>query len=683
MGHRPGLARRLALTLGAALLALLAPAARAVDYVVLVQDQPAGQLKVGRGAEGEVTTDFSFRDNGRGPDTRERFALGPKGLPVFYEMEGKTTFGAAAKESFRLEGGRARWKSRVDEGDIAAGDDFVFIPMDATFAYTDAVLRFLLARGEAGAPTMSGLRLRATRAQRVSLPGPSGPVALALAVVTGADAEPWYLWVRDDGSDAFFGLAWPGFAVVEQGFESLAPALAERTLKASEERLAGLRRELAQPIDGLTVVRNVHWFDSPAAKRRGPADVWLFDGRIGAVTAPGALKARADREVNGRGRTLLPGLWDMHAHMWPAAGLAHIAAGVTSIRDPANQNDFILGLRERIAGGALIGPYVHPAGFIEGKSPFSSRNGFVVDSLEKALEAVDWYAARGFHSLKLYNSMKPEWVKPVAERAHALGLRVSGHVPAFMRAEEAVRAGYDELTHINQVMLNFVVRPGDDTRTLVRFDRVGADGRTLDLKSAKAKNFIRLLQQRRTTVDLTLVAFEAMFNQAQGQPNPVVADIADHLPVLWQRGLKRAEVDLEGKKLADYRESWQRMLQLTRALHGAGIMLVPGTDGWEGTGLLRELALYVKAGIPAPEALRIATWNAARVAGESAQRGRIERGYAADLVLVEGDPTTDITALRNNSLVIQGRFAYAPDRIYQAMGFKPFAPAARFETPAP
>ncbi len=680
MGHRPGLARRFALTLAGALLAVTA---RAADYVVLVQNQPAGHLKVTRSPEGEISTDFSFRDNGRGPDTRERFTLGPQGLPVRYEMEGKTTFGAAAKESFALEGGRARWKSRVDEGDSAAGDDFVFIPMEATFGYTEPVLRFLLARGEAGAPTLLGLRLRATRGEKVSLPGPAGPVPLVLALVTGADAEPWYFWLRDDGSDRFFAVAWPGWAVVEKGYESLAPALAERTLKASEDRLVALRQELAQPIDGLTVFRSVHWFDSPAAKRRGPADVWLFDGRIAAVTAPGTLKAKAEREVDGRGRTLLPGLWDMHAHLWPAGGLAHMAAGVTSIRDPANQNDFILRLRDRIARGELVGPYVHPSGFIEGKSPYSSRNGFVVDSLDKALEAVDWYAARGFHGLKLYNSMKPEWVKPVAERAHALGLRVTGHVPAFMRAEEAVRAGYDELTHINQVMLNFVVRPGDDTRTLLRFERVGADGRTLDLKSKKAREFIRLLQQRGTVVDLTLMTFEAMFNQAQGQPDPAVADVADHLPVLWQRGLKRAEMDLEGKKLADFRESWQRMLQLSRALHAAGLTLVPGTDGWAGIGLQRELALYVKAGIPAAEALRIATFNAARVAGESATRGRIERGYAADLVLVEGDPTTDITALRNNSLVVQGRFAYAPEKLYQAMGFKPFAPAARFETPAP
>jgi Amidohydrolase family len=371
---------------------------------------------------------------------------------------------------------------------------------------------------------------------------------------------------------------------------------------------------------GLTLIRAVRWFDAPAARMRGPADVWLFDGRIGAVVAPGTLQARPDRVVEGAGRTLLPGLWDMHAHMWPGSGLMHLAAGVTSVRDPANQNADILRLQSRTARGEVAGPAIHVAGFIEGKSPFSARNGFVVDTLQAGLDAVDWYAVRGMRSIKLYNSIKPEWVRPLAARAKAQGLRVTGHIPAFMRAETAVRDGYDEITHINQVMLNFVMRPGDDSRTLVRFERVGSDAHALDMKSAKARAFIALLRQRRTTVDPTLGTFEGMFTQAQGQPNP---------------------------------------------------------------GLHRELALYVQAGIPAAEALRIATWNGALYAGDSAARGRIERGFAADLVLVDGDPSVNITDLRRASLVIQGRVAYAPAQLYESLGFKPFVPGARFETPAP
>jgi hypothetical protein len=666
-----------ALLLGAAALS-----SRAAEYVVLVQDQPSGHLKVQTAAQGRIEADYSWRDNGRGPDMRESFTLDSRGVPLTYDIAGRSTFGAEMRETYRREGGRAKWQSRVDQGDEAVSDDFVFMPLDATFAYFDALVRRLLASPGASAPTIGGLKLTVERQLRLTLPGASGPVPLALAVVTGADANPWYYWVRDDGTNAFFAQTWPGWSIIEIGHEALVPALLERQRQAVDERLVLLRKRLAMPMDGVTLIRAVRWFDAPAARMRGPSDVWLFDGRIGAVTPPGALRAKPDRVVDGAHRTLLPGLWDMHAHLWAGICMAHLAAGVTSIRDPANQNDEILRLKGRVERGELAGPAIHIAGFIEGKSPFSARNGFVVDSLEAGLEAVDWYVARGFRGIKLYNSIRPEWVKPLAERAHAQGLRVSGHVPAFMRAEEAVRSGYDELTHINQVMLNFVVRQGDDTRTLMRFERVGADGQALDLKSPKARAFIKLLRERGTVVDPTVGAFEAMFTQAQGQSNPSLVAIADHLPVLWRRGLRAADMDLEGAKLKTFRTSYQRMLELTVALHRAGVPLVPGTDGWAGIGLHRELELYVQGGIPAPEALRIATWNSAKVAGEAASRGRIERGFAADLLLVDGDPSTNISDVRKGSLVIQGRFAYAPDQLYEAMGFRPFVPGARFETPA-
>ena len=663
--------------LGAAL------SAQATDYVVLIQDQPAGHLKVQTGADGRTETDLSYRDNGRGPDLRETIRVDARGVPVAYDVTGRATMGAEVRESYQREGTRARWTSRADQGDITVPEDFVFIPLDASAAYYDAVLRLLLSRPDGSAPTVGGLRLQAERAQRLTLSTPAGPLPLALVVVTGADAEPWYFWVRDDGSHAFFAQTWPGWALVEKGFEAQVAELTNIQQQAVDARLVALRQRLAQPLDGLTLIRAVRWFDAPAARMRGPADVWLFDGRIGAVVAPGTLKTRPDRVLDGTGRTLLPGLWDMHAHMWPGVGLMHLAAGVTSVRDPGNQNADILRLQARTARGEVAGPAIYIAGFIEGKSAFSSRNGFVVDNLQAGLDAVDWYAARGFRSIKLYNSIRPEWVRPLAARAKAQGLRVTGHVPAFMLAEQAVRDGYDEITHINQVVLNFVTRPGDDSRTLMRFERVGRDAHQIDLNQPKARAFIALLRQRGTTVDPTLGTFEAMFTQAQGQPNPGSVDIAEHLPVLWQRGLRSAEMDLEGAKLKTFRQSYQRMLDFTLALHRAGVPLVAGTDGLAGLGLHRELALYVKAGIPAPEALRIGTWNGALVAGDSAARGRIQRGYAADLVLVDGDPSVQITDLRRASLVIQGSVAYAPAQLYSTLGFKPFVPGAKFETPAP
>ncbi len=163
----------------------------------------------------------------------------------------------------------------------------------------------------------------------------------------------------------------------------------------------------------------------------------------------------------------------MHTHedAWNAA--LQVAGGVTTSRDMGNDNANIAEMRANIAAGRTVGPHIEPAGFIEGESPFSARGGFVVASVAEAEHAVDWYAQRGYRQVKLYNSIKPEWAAPIAAYAHKRGLRVSGHVPAFSRSERVVREGYDELQHINQLMLNFVSDPDTDSRTIVRFNLVG------------------------------------------------------------------------------------------------------------------------------------------------------------------------------------------------------------------
>jgi hypothetical protein len=427
---------------------------------------------------------------------------------VSYEVSGSSTMGAVVGERFDVADGRMRWTSRIDQGDEAVDSGALFLPLESSPAYTGQLVRSLLQRADRASPVVGGHRLTAEKVATLTLSGPAGPVPVVLVSVTGADSQPWYLWMRDDGSDALFGVGFPGFwAVLPRGFESHLDTLMARQTLAQDERLVGLQRKLAQPLPGLTLVRNVRWFDAPAARMRGPSDVWVSGGRIGAITPPGALAARPDALIDGSGRTLLPGLIDMHAHLWAGAGLNNLAAGVTTVRDMGNDNQTLLALQARIVRGELPGPTVIAAGFIEGKSAFSSRGGFVVDSLDAARAAVDWYAARGYRQIKLYNSITPAWVRSLTAHAHRRGLTVAGHVPAFMTAEQAVRDGYDELTHINQVMLNFVVRPGDDTRTLTRFTRIGEDAQALDLTSPKARAFLRLLRQRGTVVDPTLGTF--------------------------------------------------------------------------------------------------------------------------------------------------------------------------------
>jgi hypothetical protein len=652
------------------------------EFTVVIQGVTSGTMRVT--TEGDrVAVAYRYLDNGRGPELEESFRVDTLQRPVEYRVRGKSTFGGEVREDFAIDGGRWRWDSVADRGDEAAPAGGVFVPLESTPAHWGQLLRALLANADSSAPTIQGARLRAERLGQLEVGGGGGPVKVQLYVVNGADAWPWYLWLREDDA-RFFAVGWPGWAVTPSGYEGVVDALMHFQQQAQAARLETLQRRVAQPLPGLTLIRGVHWFDSPAAVRRGPSDIYLADGRIAAVTPPGVLQAQPRQVIDGAGATLLPGLFDMHAHLWPEAGTMYLAAGVTTVRDMANQNADLMQLKARIDGGQVPGPHVVPAGFIEGKSPFSARNGFVVDSIDAGVQAVDWYFARGYRQIKLYNSIKPEWVKPLAERAHAHGMTVAGHVPAFMRAEEAVNDGYDELTHINQVMLNFFVRPDQDTRTLLRFELVAERGRGVDPQGAAEQRFIELLRRKGTVVDPTLTAFEAQFTQRDGEPNPSLVAVAEHLPVLVRRGMAKSPASPSAQLAGVWRESYASMARFVAALHRAGVTLVAGTDeDLPGLAMFRELELYVRAGIPAAEVLRIATWNGAKVAGVADRSGSIERGKAADLALVEGDPTRDITDLRRTKLVIKGALAYAPAALYEAVGIKAFAPAAAIEVIGP
>ncbi len=645
-------------------------------YTVTIQQEVAGALVTRTDGQGKVSVDFSYRDNGRGPDLKEEFSVDALGAPVAYAGSGKSTFGNEIRESYVWQGGRGRWTSLVDRGDKPVEAGALYVPIEGSPRFGAQLVRSLLLRPSLTAPAVEGGKLSVERLAELKLASPAGEVPVALYALTGGDSTPWYFWLRDDGDRAFFADVSPGMETVAQGFESQGSVLLTRQLQAQTERLQKLQQRLARPLPGLTVIRNVRWFDSQAAVMRGPSDISLYDGRISAIEPAGSIHRGPAHTIDGSGKTLWPGLFDMHGHMGEEDGLFQLAAGVTSVRDPASFNDKMEALRGKIDAGILPGPRIQPMGFIEGRSPFSARYGFVVDSLDAAKSAVDWYAERGFIQLKLYNSFKPEWVKPLAEYAHARGLRVGGHVPAFMRAEDAVRDGFDEIHHINQVMLNFFAKPEDDTRTLLRFSLVGNRARELDLDGPQAQGFLRLMRERGTVVDVTLTAFESSYLQRDGQPSPSFGMIADHLPVAAQRELRSAASEINDENAVRYKESYATMLAYVGRMHAAGVPLVAGTDTWAGFGMHRELELYVLAGIPPLHALRIATWNGAKYTQTLDRRGSIERGKLADLVLVEGDPSTHISDIRRASLVLKGGVAYAPEQVYEALGIRPFVPAA-------
>jgi hypothetical protein len=645
-------------------------------YTVTIQSRVAGRMLERTEADGSVRVEYTHRDNGRGPDIDETWSLAPDGSTLGYRVSGKSTFGGEIRESFTRRGDSVEWTSLVDRGTRSAPADAAYLPVENSAAWFAQVVRAVWSRPDHAAPGLPAGRLSVEKIDTLVVPGAGGEVRATLYALTGSNLTPDYVWLRDEPGLPLFAMVYPFYQLVAQGYEGAAAALLERQQDVQKERLRTIAARLARPLPGLTVIRNVRWFDSAAAVMRGPADVCLFDGRISAVLPAGSGPTDAAQTIDGSGRTLLPGLFDMHAHLYSDSALLHLAAGVTTVRDMGNVNPELEALMRRYDAGIELGPRVVPLGFIEGKSAFSSNLGVLAGTLDEAKRAVDAYAVRGYRQVKLYNSIQPEWAKPLAAYAHERGLRVGGHVPAFMRAEQAVQAGYDELSHINQVMLNFFVGPKDDTRTLLRFTLVGDKAGSVDLDGARVRDFIALLRRKGTVVDPTLATFEGMFTQMNGQPNPSFAMVAEHLPATLQRSFLSTSMEVNEASIARYRRSFQAMIQFVGRLHRAGVPLVAGTDDFAGFALYRELELYAKAGIPAAEVLKIATYNGAKFAGVLADSGTIERGKRADLVLVDGDPAARIEDLRRVSLVVKGGVALKPAEIFPTMGIEPFVPAA-------
>ena len=417
-------------------------------------------------------------------------------------------------------------------------------------------------------------------------------------------------------------------------------------------------------------------FDSERATLGAASDVLLRDGRIVSV-APTGGKTAADRVIDAGGRVLLPGLFDMHTHVGRWEGALNIATGVTTVRDMGNDNASIKQMRGEIAAGDLLAPDIVAAGFIEGESEFASRSDFVVKDLAGAKEAIDWYAANGYPQIKIYNSFPKEALKETVAYAHAKGLRVSGHVPAFLRAQDVVDAGYDEIQHINQLLLNFFVDEKTDTRTLQRFYLVAEKTDGLDLDSAPVQAFIAELARKKIVIDPTMGTFEFLHHR-NGQHSPLIAGVHTHLPPSVVRQRMVAEMDIPDDATgARYKRSFDKLVEFVGRAYKAGVPVVAGTDELAGFTLQRELELLVQAGLTPSQALQVATWNGATYTRTLEQRGSISPGKLADLVLVDGDPTRDIADIRKTALVIKGGAAYYPADLHRELGIEPFTEALR------
>jgi imidazolonepropionase-like amidohydrolase len=636
--------------------------------------KPAGELVLRCDKRGDCQTRYIFKDNGRGPEVTERYRLAADGTYARYEAKGKTTFGSTVDERYEGKGRGGSWRSTTERGGSDDAIGKLYLPLNGSGIVYESMLR--LTAGGRTLDTLPVGSVKRTTLARATVGQGAARREVELVAFTGLGMTPEFVWATPGDRPEFFGIVVPGYlAALPEGYQDEAARLTDLQKAAEAELLGTMTARLAKPMPGLSVIRNARVFDAENARLHdGLRDVYIQRGRIVAVTAADApLEGfTPTRQLDAAGRVLLPGLYDMHGHVGRWGGGLNLAAGVTTTRDVGNDNATLQQIIDETADGRLFGPQIVAAGFLEGESPYSARSGFVVGTLEEAKRAVDWYAAHGYVQIKVYNSFPRQHLRETVAYAHSRGLRVSGHVPAFMRAAEVVEAGFDEVNHINQVMLNFLVDDKTDTRTLQRFYLPAERTAGLDFDGPKVQAFIKLLQERGTVIDPTLTTFDFL-RQRDGQVSEAFAAIMSNMPAGFQRARMSGGMEIPDDRVqALYDRSYARMIDFVGRLHRAGVPIVAGTDEIEGFALHRELELYTMAGIPAADVLRIATWNGAKYTRTLADRGSIEVGKLADLVLVDGDPVKDITALKRIALVVtQGR-SIDPSAVYGELGIKPF-----------
>ncbi len=639
-------------------------------YAVTIQGNAAGRQLTIPGAA-ETIVHFEFNDRGRGPRTETRFSADARGIPTTITITGNDYLKQAVDERLTSRTGAVIWTNGGERGAAARRAAF-YLPREGPPEFMAALVRAAL---KAPAKRLSLLPTGTATVATITtetVSGEAGARTVTLYAVAGLGFVPEYLWLESDGTLFATLSGWQ--ALVREGYQSQVARLSAVQDSVSRGLDSELARRLSIKPTGPVAFTNAAVFD-PATRRLLRGRTVLVDGNRIAAVGPGASirLSRSVKVIDVAGKTILPGLWDMHAHLSSIDGRLNIAAGITSVRDMANDVDFLLATRKAFDAGTAIGPRVVMAGFIDGPGPYAGPTKALVSTREQAIEWVDRYASLGYEQIKLYSSLDPALVPIIAERAHAKGMRLSGHIPRGMLAEQAVAAGYDEIQHTNMLFLNFL---GDtlDTRTPLRFTTVARLGAALDLAADSVRRFISYLKARGTVVDPTLATFEGMFTSDPSQVSPGDRAYRSRLPAQIQRGMAGGGLPADSATRAVYRASYRNMLGMVKALFDAGIPLVAGTDCTAGFCLHRELELYVDAGIPAPDVLRIATLGAATVMHRADRLGTIEPGKLADLIVVAGDPTRRISDIRKVDWVMKDGVLFDAGKVYQSLGVAPWRP---------
>jgi imidazolonepropionase-like amidohydrolase len=648
---------------------LTKPPDDAQKFAVVSTAGPHGTSALWKSSDGSVLSRESILLRGMVWEQDEAIHLGANGQPDRITIRGITPTGDAA-ETFSVNDREARWKSPVDSGEKAYDNRRHYLPFGGTMSAVAVLAEKLYAAPGRKLPLLPAGEARLERLASLVVGDGGRRQTVWVYAIEGLSLDPQPVWL--DNNAKFFALVTGFLSIVPEGYANSLEMLLAAQDNALASRSAAIARRFGSLPNTPVAFAHVRLFDSEGGRFLDNQTVVADRDLITAVGPASAIfPPSGARVIDGAGMTLLPGMWDSHMHVAnDFTGPMLLSLGVTSVRDPGSSVSATLGRAERMKKGELLFPSVYPSLLIDGKGPLAAQVGVEVDSTEKAIAAVRMASKKGFAAVKFYGSMNRDWLIPAVAEAKKLNLHVHGHVPAGMRPAEAIAAGYDEITHINMVMMQAM--PDNVVRVsngMQRFEGPGRYARNVDIASEPLKSLVEEMAAKHITADPTLVAFESTYVPENGDLSPAYRPYVGTLPPATERGFLTGGFSVpKDLTRADYRASFRKMTDLAQALHKAGVMIVAGTDG-SGLEIVRELELYVESGFTPAEALQTATINPARLVKADSTTGSIAVGKKADMVLVDGDPSTRVGDARRSVWIMSAGRLINADELRTTVGF--------------
>jgi imidazolonepropionase-like amidohydrolase len=644
-----------------------------VHYIVLNHGRPAGEMHIVKAGDSTVVR-FRYQDRQRGPRIQTLYRSSANGRIVTLETRSVTPEGTLGDVTQRVDftGDSVRVVSSGDTTRMR-GDAASYFVLDNTSPYDDARLAsYLLSRPQHSARLLPDgvARAEVVADTTVSVNGAQRRVRLVFTdgLSTSTDA----VWIDESGGLFVSGAGW--FITLPRGAEGVLPAL--RTI---EERLRvtkseAIARRLTPRAPASLVIRNGNVFDSEKGVVRPRTTVVITGDRITAVGPADSIRTPAGATViDATGKSVIPGLWDMHTHLFLAgeeAGLMQLGAGITSVRDMASDIDAAVSQRERARLGTLLSPRIILAGFMEGPGRWAGPSEVLARTEDEARAWVARYDSLGYKQIKLYNIIHPDLVPTIAEEAHKRGMRLSGHIPRGLTIESAVKLGFDEFQH-SAFLFSTFYQDSLYVPQMRAYSSVAAVvAPTFDVNAPRVTDLISFLRDRHTVVDGTFNVWQDRSRPLPDGTDAIFGPTLDWMPPLMKRGMLAGPAGSpeEAARAEAASTNYRRML---KRLYDAGVTLIPGTDNVPGLSLHGELEVYERAGIPAAAVLQIATIVPARVMKDDKDYGSISPGKIADLAIVNGRPAERITDLRRTERVVRAGRLYESKALYEAAGLTP------------